>query len=142
MGDSGQGISAELELRGHFGGRRSDQRIAQQFSVLLRGLLGSFLARAVDVSRSGILLEMTDPSYAAGPDLSAFALAVERHFGRGADIHIVDAEEVAYAQLVRVTEDEGRLLVAFRFRKPLPSLACAKLGLPIDGLDIEMSSDT
>jgi hypothetical protein len=94
MGDSGQGIAAELELRGHFAGKREDQRVAQQFSVLLRGRLGSFLARAVDVSRGGILLELTDPAYAAGPDLKAFAHTVQRHFGRGADVHLVDAEEV------------------------------------------------
>lgn len=141
MRESSEGKVAELELRGHFGGRRSDQRIARRFSVLLRGRLGSFLARAVDVSRSGILLEMTDPAYAAGPDLNAFADAVVRHFGRGADIHIVDADEVSFAEIVRVTAVENRLLVAFRFREPLPTIACARLGLPIDGLDIEMSGD-
>jgi len=101
--------------------------VHEDFSILLRGRAGSFLARAVDVSRSGVLIELTDPASAAGDDLVAI---VEQHFRSGADVHISDAAAVVRAELVRVSHEGVRLYIAFSFRELLEESVCAVLGLP------------
>lgn len=126
----GVGVAAELELRGRFSGRRQERRVHEDFSVLLRGRAGSFLARAVDVSRSGVLMELTDPAAAVGEDMAAFLEVVERHFRSGADIHLSDAAAVVRATLARVSHEGVRLYVAFSFDELLEESVCAVLGLP------------
>lgn len=107
----------------------------EDFSILLRGRAGSFLARAVDVSRSGVLMELTDPASAAGEDLAAFVGIVEQHFRSGADVYVSDAAAVVRADLVRVTHEGVRLYVAFAFQELLEESVCAVLGLPASAED-------
>ena len=125
MSRPAQDTPAALELRG----RRRSRRVSEEFSVLLRGRAGSFLARTVNVSRTGILIELADPAQAAGRDRDAFAEVVRDHFADGVDVHISETGSVAHGELARVDRDDARLLVAFRFGEPLADSLCATLGL-------------
>jgi hypothetical protein len=128
------GLSAERELRSHFAGKRSSPRRALEVRITICGLLDNFPARSIDVSRTGILLQITDDLFAhEEEDLASFAFKVQQHFASGTDVLFVDCGFGVSAAVVRVTHRrvEGRpvLLLACRFRHPLSDGQCATLGI-------------
>jgi hypothetical protein len=122
------GLSAEMELRSHFSGKRSAQRRALELKVTVCGIMDNFPAESIDVSKSGVLLQITDSMFAdGGEDLASFALKVQQHFQQGADILFVDYGFGVTASVVRVTHRNGLLSLACRFRHPLSDGQCAAL---------------
>jgi hypothetical protein len=128
------GLTAEIELRNHFAGKRSSPRRPIDVRVTICGLLENFPARSVDVSRTGILLRITDDLFAhEDEDLASFAFKVQQHFANGTDILFVDQAFGVSASVIRVThrrvDDRPMLLLACRFRHPLSDGQCATLGI-------------
>lgn len=122
------GLSAELELRSHFAGKRSAKRRSLQLKVTVCGIMDSFPAQSIDVSKSGILLQITDSMFAdGGEDLASFAFKVQQHFQQGADVLFVDHGFGVTATVVRVTHRHGALSLACRFRHPLSDGQCHAL---------------
>ncbi len=122
------GLSAEMELRSHFSGKRSAQRRPLALKVTVCGIMDNFPAESIDVSKSGILLQITDDVFAEGSeDLASFAFKVQQHFQQGADILFVDYGFGVTAAVVRVTHRNGQLMLACRFRHPLSDGQCASL---------------
>jgi len=128
------GHTAELELRSHFAGKREAPRRAVDLRITICGLLENFPARTVDVSRTGILLRITDEFFAhEEEDLASFAFKVQQHFADGTDILFVDHSFGTSANVVRVThrriDGTPTLLLACRFSQPLSDGQCAALGV-------------
>jgi len=131
------GQAAELELRSHFGGKRDGPRQRRELEVLLRGRAGRFAARTVDVSRSGVLLRITDPIYAhVQHDLTRFIANIERHFRTRVDVRFVEAQLSVAAEVARLTVsradihgEDGRMLMACHFRTNLTPVQCHALGI-------------
>jgi hypothetical protein len=122
------GLSAEMELRSHFSGKRSAQRRSLELEVTVCGIMDNFPAQSIDLSKSGILLQITDSLFAdGGEDLASFAFKVQQHFQQGADILFVDYGFGVTASVVRVTHREGMLSLACRFRHPLSDGQCTTL---------------
>jgi len=130
---SAAGIAAELELRGHFSGRRSGKRSEVQLDVELQGLKGRFKARVVDISRTGVLIEVTDHEFATlheERDLMRYGEKVQGQFGLGMLIHVVGKAVRLKATVARITmsqEDDARVLIACKFRMPLTPEICGLL---------------
>ncbi|MHC4931789.1 MAG: PilZ domain-containing protein [Planctomycetota bacterium] len=128
------GMRAELELRNHFSSKRDGIRVPLALEVTIRGRAGTFPARSFDVSRSGILLAITDRFYSpSGEALASFAFKVEQHFKTGADIRFVDHNFSARARVIRVTHAEhgesDLWLFACRFKSLLSDEQCEAIGL-------------
>jgi hypothetical protein len=128
------GLSAEMELRNHFAGKRTSPRRPLEVRITICGLLENFPARSVDISRTGILFRITDELFAhEEEDLASFAFKVERHFANGADILFVDHGFGVSANVVRVThrriDGVPALLLACGFKAPLTDGQCQVLGV-------------
>ncbi|HEX5139212.1 MAG TPA: PilZ domain-containing protein [Planctomycetota bacterium] len=128
------GLSAEIELRNHFAGKRTSPRRPIEVRITICGLLENFPAKSVDVSRTGILFQITDDVFAhEEEDLASFAFKVERHFANGTDILFGDHGFGVAANVVRVThrriEGVPTLLLACRFKVPLTDGQCQTLGV-------------
>jgi len=128
------GLSAEIELRNHFAGKRTSPRRPVDVRITICGLLENFPARSVDISRTGILFQITDDVFAhEEEDLASFAFKVERHFANGTDILFGDHGFGVPANVVRVThrriEGIPTLLLACRFKVPLTDGQCQTLGV-------------
>ncbi len=122
------GLSAEMELRSHFSGKRSAKRRCLELEVTVCGVMDNFPAQSIDVSNSGMLLQITDTVFAdSDEDLASFAFKVQQHFQQGADILFVDYGFGVTATVVRVTHREGVLSLACRFRHPLSEGQCGAL---------------
>ena len=127
---------AELEIHSHFAGKRDGKRIDCRIEVVLRVAGNAFVAETVDISRSGVLLRMDSGVADQGLNLPYFALQVQCHFADGCEAILSGYDKPVRAKIVRATEREGHLLVAFRFDKPLPAKVCMALGIPVSGEDI------
>ena len=122
------GLSAEMELRSHFSGKRSAKRRCLELEVTVCGIMDNFPAQSIDVSRSGMLLQITGSAFAdGGEDLASFAFKVQQHFQQGADILFVDYGFGVTTSVVRVTHRHGVLSLACRFRHPLSDGQCEAL---------------
>jgi len=122
------GLSAEMELRSHFSGKRSAKRRTLEVKVTVCGIMDSFPAQSIDVSKSGVLLQITSSVFSdSDEDLASFAFKVQQHFQQGADILFVDYGFGVTASVVRVTHREGVLSLACRFRHPLSEGQCGAL---------------
>ena len=122
------GLSAEMELRSHFSGKRSAKRRSLELNVTVCGIMDNFPAESIDVSKSGVLLQITDSVFSdSDEDLASFAFKVQQHFQQGADILFVDYGFGVTASVVRVTHREGVLSLACRFRHPLSEGQCSTL---------------
>ncbi len=130
MGDKGAAAQAELEIHSHFAGKRDGERVEQKLEIVLRVGGLAFAAETVDISRSGVLLRFESGMTDADIDLPYFALQVQCYFADGCDAVLPDTDKPTRAEVVRVTEKEGVLLVAFRFDEPLPAEACQAMGIP------------
>jgi hypothetical protein len=143
---SATGLAAELEFRSHFANKRNGTRTSIAIEVVIRGRAGRFPGCSIDISRSGILLQITDRVYVPpSGDLAAFAAKIEQHFKTGADIRFVEHGFASRAEIVRVTHgqdaDAQPFLIACRFRRPLTEVQCVALGIDLtDERDFEASA--
>mgnify|MGYP001828753722 CR=1 FL=1 len=129
------GEQAELELRSHFVGKRDGVRQPCDLNVMLRGRGGSFTGQTVDISRSGVLLQITDQLYnMPHDDLASFAGRIEKHFRTRVDVFFVEAGLRKAAEVARLTMSEsGEFLMACQFRERLTDSQCELLD--VDGSD-------
>ena len=136
------GEQAELELRRHFVGKRDGVRQPCDLSVMLRGRGGSFTGQTVDISRSGVLLQITDQLYnMSNDDLASFAGRIEKHFRTRVDVFFVEAGLRKAAEVARLTMSEsGEFLMACQFRERLGPWECERLA--IDGSDDRQDDPT
>lgn len=122
-------------------GKRDGVRRRCELDVMLRGRGGSFSARSLDISRSGILLHITDHLYRrSDDDLASFAGRVDKHFRTRIEVCFVEAGLRFAAEIARLTVSEeaahgveSAFLLACRFRTVLSPAQCEVLG--IDGGD-------
>lgn len=122
------GLTAEMELRSHFSGKRNAKRRSLELKVTVCGIMDNFPAQSIDVSKSGMLLQITDSVFAdSDEDLASFAFKVQQHFQQGADILFADYGFGVTASVVRVTHRHGALSLACRFRHPLSDGQCSAL---------------
>ncbi len=128
-------VGAELEIHSHFAGKRNGTRIDRRIEIVLRVAGNAFVAESVDISRSGVLLRMESGLADHGLNLPYFALQVQCHFSDGCEAMLSGHDTPIRAEVIRVTEKQGHLLVAFRFDEPLSEKACEALGIPADGED-------
>ena len=135
MTGKGSSAEAELHLHCHFSGKRAGVRVPKDLEVVLRVSGLGFVARTIDISRSGMLLKLESGMAEEGVDLPYFALRVQCYFAEGCDVTIVKSETAARARVIRATEQDGQLLLAFQFEEPLPDSVCEELGIPVDAVD-------
>jgi hypothetical protein len=126
---------AVLEIHSHLAGRRDGTRIDRRIEIVLRIAGNTFTAETVNISRSGVLLGMKSGLADQGLNLPYFALQVQCHFADGCEAILSGHDKPVTAKIVRATEREGHLLVAFRFDKRLPPKVCKALGIPVSGDD-------
>ena len=135
-GDGAAQSVLEIHIVGkHFVGKRDGTRINRRIEIVLRVDGNAFAAETDDISRSGVLLRVTSGLADKGLNLVYFALQMQRHFLDGCEAILSDHDTPIRAEVIRVTEKQGHLLVAFRFDRPLSEKACEALGIPADGED-------
>ena len=132
------GLSAEMELRSHFSGKRDSKRAFKLIEVEVTGAWESFQGLAVDVSRSGLLLRIMDPRFhklgAKELNLVLYTELVQRHFADGVQIRFrgtlvrVDAEIVRIANICD-SRAKGLIMVGCRFDRLLTEDECAQIGI-------------
>ena len=127
---------AVLEIHSHFAGKRDGTRINSRIKVVLRVDGNAFAAETDDISRSGVLLRMESGLADHGLNLPYFALQVQCHFSDGCEAILSGHDTPVKARVVRATEREGHLLVAFSFDEPLSAKVCEALGIPAGAEDI------
>jgi len=129
---------AERQLHAHFAGRRDAQRIDTLIECRMVGERGVFRALAVDLSRTGALVRVTDRRFMEGYDdeaLMQFSFRVGAHFADGMEIAFIAGSLIVVAHVVRVTsrieEDTQRRshLIGIRFRTELSERECESLGI-------------
>jgi twitching motility protein PilT len=116
------GEEAELELRRHFHGRRAGQRISAALAVELVCLARNVAARTVNLSRSGVILEVLDGNGQGMAELFSYCQEIERLFAAGGTLDF-ECGVSRTVHVVRITAGGlgGRMvpLVACRFTEPL-----------------------
>lgn len=121
-GRAGQVTGTDMETQAC--GRRAYERIPAAFAVRLEGTCGDVDARTVNLSRSGVLLEIVDRRFSPLPGSDPLVhgyRAIQRHFLGGARIHLPGVDEAIGAMPVRVAEEPSDSpLIAFQFDEPLP----------------------
>ncbi len=93
------------------------------------------MARAVNASRRGILVEITDPIFSrfSLDYLMPYARRIRHHFGTGADFCFENRRMKIRGSVVRVEQrgagTDGPNLMALQFRRQLSSDQCLALGI-------------
>jgi len=128
---------------GLFSGKRSAPRKRRTLVVDAKGPSGQvFAGKTVDVSRGGMLLELTDPAFrsvSAHSDLVGFASRIATTFPTGMDVSFGEGAVRARAHVVRVLAGgaASTLLLGCRFEPPLEILDCRLLGVEAGGNEID-----
>ena len=123
-------------LRGYFAGKRDAVRTYRLLNIEIVGKRGMFDAVAVDISRSGILIRIQDPSFAREHEMAQimpYTARVWYHFEGGFEIVFPESSVRVQADVVRVTGYVGRgerlIFVGCRFRRMLEPDECERLGI-------------
>jgi len=126
------GEAAELELRRHFQGRRDGQRIPVQVPVELVCLERTVAARTVNISRSGVLLEVLEDGAHQISELIEYCEEIGHLFAAGGTADF-ECGVTRTVHVARVTAGGlgGRMvpLVACRFTEALTPEDFAQLGI-------------
>ena len=122
------GGSAGLEPPAQSVSKRDGLRFDRALEVVLRGRGGVFTVRTRNISRSGVLLEISDP-VVLHCGIEEFARAARKRFRTGADICFVGAELKVRADLARVQTIESAVLLGFEFRRTLDAATCRTIGI-------------
>ena len=128
---------AERELHAHFAGRRENRRFDTFLPCRITGQSGVYLAKVLDISRSGALIRILDgrfPDAKAGEKLMRYAERVTDQFGDGVDLAFRGTSDPVRANLVRVTtrqeeaDEPACHLIGVRFEAVLSDAHCRALG--------------
>lgn len=123
-------------LRGYFSGKRDSLRTYKLLDVEVRGKRARFKGMVVDISRSGVLLRIMDPTFATAEEqelLMPYTARVWYHFEGGFVLALEDGSICVPAHVVRVTGYCGRgaslIFIGCRFERPLTKKQCKRLGV-------------
>ena len=119
-------------------GKRRARRHRRALQVRCAGPSGSvYLARTHDISRRGLLLEITDPEFLQGkPDLFPFAARVAEEFPAGMDVSFGDGAVQVRARVVRIQVKPGtpvRMFLGCEFQPLLAYSDCNLLEVSTGG---------
>jgi twitching motility protein PilT len=127
-----KGQEAELELRGHFQGRRAGQRVQVPLDVELVCFERNVGGRTVNLSRSGVLLEVLDTRAGGMLELVEYCEEIGRLFAAGGTLDFACGVSRT-VHVVRITAGGlgGRMvpLVACRFTEPLGKEDFERMGI-------------
>ncbi len=127
-----KGEQAELELRGHFHGRRAGQRIHVPLDVELVCFERNVGARTVNLSRVGVLIEVLDTRAGGMNELVEYCEEISRLFAAGGTLDFACGVSRT-VHVVRITAGGlgGRMvpLVACRFTEALSPADFAQMGI-------------
>jgi hypothetical protein len=133
---SPEALEAEEQLRGHLLGHRNGLRFEQVLEIEVQGPEGTFRARTIDLSRTGILFKITDPKFASkdeARDLRLYGQRVLEHFGSRILISFGSGVLRCHATVVRAaTRKRGgrqEVVLGCRFYRRLSDRACRLLGI-------------
>jgi twitching motility protein PilT len=116
--------------------RRDAERLDRIFYAQVHGRHGSLRAMILNLSRTGALISIADPSFnatLAKGDLSMLGLRVAALFGEGMNVRFRQAPVTIEAEVVRI--DEGRqgdswvFSMGARFLRQLTPAECSVLGI-------------
>lgn len=122
-----------------FTGKRKNPRKSRALNVKLVGDLDArYTARTVDVSRGGMLVEVTDPTFMPaleGTDLLPFAARVASVFPHGMTVLFGDGAVSIHADVVRLVTRTGvkTLLLGCHFTPELTDFDCRLIGVDPKG---------
>ena len=131
-------VSLEDQHRVLSGKRRTPRR-RRTLAVRLLGPGGvTYAGRTVDVSRGGMLVEVSDPDFlpfGERADLLRFAARVAAVFPQGTDVFFGDGAVQVHATVVRLVTRPGDcdLLLGCRFQPELSDFDCRLLGVEAVG---------
>jgi hypothetical protein len=120
-------------------GKRRARRHRRALQVRCAGPSGSvYLARTHDISRRGLLLEITDPDFLpeGKPDLFPFAARVAEEFPAGMDVSFGDGAVNVRARVVRIQVKPGtpmRMFLGCEFQPLLSYSDCNLLEVSTGG---------
>ena len=122
-------------------GKRRAPRRRRSVAVECVGPAGrSYAGRTIDISRGGMLLEITDQEFQQtgdSQDLIPFAARVAMQFPQGMDVTFGDGALRVHAKVVRIASRPGKppiMLLGCQFEPELSDLDCRLLGVDA-GLD-------
>ncbi len=127
-----KGQEAELELRGHFHGRRAGQRIHVPLDVELVCFERNVGARTVNLSRVGVLIEVLDTRAGGMSELVAYCEEISRLFAAGGTLDFAcGVSRTVHVARITAGGLGGRMvpLVACRFTEPLSPADFAHMGI-------------
>ncbi|MHC4670458.1 MAG: PilT/PilU family type 4a pilus ATPase [Planctomycetota bacterium] len=137
--------AAEFELREHFQGRRDGERINVLLPVELVCVDRNLTARTINISNSGVLLEVLGDRQNRGmAELIAYCEEIDRLFAAGGTVDF-ECGVTRTVEVIRVTA--GGLgkrmapLVACRFTERLTPEDFAQIGMPVPS-DEDEPADT
>ena len=120
----------------HYAGKRDALRTYRFLDLEVSGEHGTFRGMAVDISRSGMLMRITDPHFATEAEaahLMTFTARVWYHFEGGVKVRFGEANVSADGSVVRVTGYCGPgaslILIGVRFKHMLGEHACERLAI-------------
>lgn len=128
--------SEERKLQGYFTGRRQALRTCKFLDCTMKGNHATFAGMAVDLSRTGALVRVLDPHFAApheSEQLMLYTARVWYHFDNGLELSFLSGGLRTVADVVRVTgycgHGSGLNLIGLHFRTELTSDECRDLGI-------------
>jgi twitching motility protein PilT len=126
----------------HFGkDRRRAMRVDRDQPVEIHSDYAAYRAQVVNLSAVGVLLDMTDPAFAAPSSADRLLVCTRRlgtQFGRGMRVRFLASDVTVKGEIVRVGERKAPggsdILVGCRFDPPLDPATCRQLGIePLRG---------
>jgi len=116
--------------------RRQALRVPCEQPVEIHSEYAAYRAQVVDLSAVGVLLQMTDPAFAAPTTADRLLVCTRRlgtQFGHGMRVRFLEADLTVEGEIVRVGERKSAggvdILVGCRFEPPLDAVTCERLGI-------------
>ncbi|MHC4452083.1 MAG: ATPase, T2SS/T4P/T4SS family [Planctomycetota bacterium] len=116
--------------------RRRALRVEREQPVEIHSDYAAYRAQVVNVSAVGVMLEMTDPAFAAPNSADRLLVCTRRlgtQFGRGMRVRFLEADVTVEGEIVRVGERKSAagsdILVSCKFDPPLDPETCRQLGI-------------
>jgi len=127
---------AEVLGQGTGADRRRAMRVEREQPVEIHSDYAAYRAQVVNLSAVGVLLQMTDPAFAAPNTADRLLVCTRRlgtQFGRGMRVRFLESDVTIAGEIVRVGErkaaDGADILVGCKFDPPLDPATCERLGL-------------
>jgi len=142
LGPGSAGLEAEpafeTEPDGPSDEKRDATRIQKILFADLHGRLGTYRGMVVNLSRTGVLLTIVDPTFQPTQEQSELGLVglrIASHFGESLRVEFLSPQLTLDAEVIRIFEgkqgDDLAVYMGCRYLKPLDEEQCLKLKLPV-----------